>query len=183
MDMPGILLNHFSVAAFNEIYFQLNKRNAGSGRVHFANFFYPLDAIQNWNRLYGKNGFYQYQCVVPPNNARHAIAALLKEISQSGQGSFLAVLKTFGEKKTPGMLSFPRPGATLALDFPNRKQETLNLMSKLDLIVSEAGGALYPAKDARMSEALFRQSFPYWQEFARHVDARFNSDFWTRVSS
>jgi len=109
---------------------------------------------------------------------------LLDEVTRSGQASFLVVLKTFGEKASPGLLSFPGPGTTLALDLPNRGEKTLALMAlmgRLDAIVSEAGGGLYPAKDARMTAQLFRQSFPRWQEFAKEKDPGMNSDFWRRV--
>jgi FAD/FMN-containing dehydrogenase len=181
-DAPGFLLNRFSVAAFNEVYFRANKAKAGLSRQHYAPFFYPLDAIMNWNRLYGRRGMFQYQCVIAPNNARAAITSLLDEITHSGQASFLAVLKTFGDRESLGLLSFPRPGATLALDFPNRGPEASCLLSRLDAIVSEAKGALYPAKDGRFSAEMFRHSFPLWREFLEHKDPAMNSDFWRRVA-
>ncbi len=181
LDAPP-LLNGFTVGAFNEMYYRRNKAKAGASVQHYAPFFYPLDAIHNWNRLYGKRGMFQYQCVVPPGAARDAIASLLAEVTRSGQASFLAVLKTFGERASPGLLSFPRPGATLALDFPNRGKDTLALLSRLDAIVMEAGGALYPAKDGRIGPEAFRRSFPKWQEFLEHKDKCVNSDFWRRVA-
>ena len=181
-DAPALLLNQYSVASFNEVYFRANKAKAGISHQHYAAFFYPLDAILNWNRLYGQRGMFQYQCVIPPDNARAAIAALLNEITRSGQASFLAVLKTFGDRQSPGLLSFPRPGATLALDFPNRGSETLRLLSRLDAIVGHAGGALYPAKDGRLSAEMFRRSFPRWCEFLEYKDPGMNSDFWRRVA-
>lgn len=183
VDAPPFLLNRFSVAAFNEFYFRLNQGRAGQSRQHYAPFFYPLDAILNWNRLYGKRGMLQYQCVIPPGEACGAIACLLEEITRSGQASSLAVLKTFGERASPGLLSFPRPGATLALDFPNRGEETLRLMSLMDRIVSEAGGALYPAKDGRLSSDLFRLSFPRWRKFIDYKDPLMSSDLWRRVAA
>jgi L-gulonolactone oxidase len=124
----------------------------------------------------------QYQCVVPPESARAALPALLDEIARSGQASFLAVLKTFGEKVSPGLLSFPRPGATLALDFPFRGAPTLATLARLDSIVREAGGALYAAKDGRMSAEMFRLSYPRLEEFLPHKDPLMNSNFWRRVS-
>ena len=108
--------------------------------------------------------------------------ALLDEISRAGSASFLAVLKTFGSLPSPGIMSFPRPGATLALDFPNRGEKTLALMGRLDAIVREAGGALYPAKDGRMPADMFRRSYPRWETFAAHKDPMLNSDFWRRVA-
>jgi FAD/FMN-containing dehydrogenase len=181
-DAPAVLLNSFSVAAFNEIYFRANKMNSGRHVQHYAPFFFTLDAILNWNKLYGKRGMHQYQCVIPTREARAAISSLLDEITRSGQASFLAVLKTFGARASPGILSFPRPGATLALDFPNRGVETLRLLARLDAIVSEAEGALYPAKDGRVPPDVFRRSFPRWREFLEYKDPNMNSDFWRRVA-
>ena len=140
-----------TVGAFNNLYHRLNSAKAGTSRQHYAAFFYPLDAILEWNRLYGRRGMLQYQCVIPRGNERAAIGALLDVITASGQASFLAVLKTFGDLPSPGLLSFSRAGTTLALDFPYRGDVTLNLMAQLDTIVSEACGTLYPAKDGRMT--------------------------------
>jgi FAD/FMN-containing dehydrogenase len=149
--------------------------------VHYLPYFYPLDGIADWNRMYGPRGFLQHQCVLPPAQARDGIAALLGEIAGSGAGSFLAVLKEFGERPALGMLSFPRPGTTLALDFPNTGPAVFALLDRLDAIVDAAGGAVYPAKDARMSGASFRKAFPRWPEFQAHTDPRFSSGFWRRV--
>lgn len=117
---------------------------------------------------------------MPSEQQRVAVDALLKAISDSQEVSFLAVLKTFGDLASPGLLSFPRAGATLALDFPFRKERTLSLMARLDAIVAEVGGAVYPAKDGRVPPEMFRRSFPRWQELAK--DPAMNSDFWRRVS-
>ena len=168
-----------TVGAFNNLYHRLNSAKAGTSRQHYAAFFYPLDAMLDWNRLYGRRGMLQYQCVIPRGNERDAIGALLDVITASGQASFLAVLKTFGDLPSPGLLSFSRAGATLALDFPYRGEATLKLMARLDAIVSEAGGALYPAKDGRMTSELFRRSFPRWEQVVR--DTALSSDFWRRV--
>jgi hypothetical protein len=132
--------------------------------------------------MYGPRGFYQYQGVVPLNDAEPALNEMLARIGRSGMGSFLAVLKTFGDRPSPGMMSFPRPGATLALDFPNRGAPTLSLLESLDQITRSAGGAVYPAKDARMSAASFQQYFPEWRRFGEFVDPRFSSSFWRRVT-
>ena len=113
---------------------------------HLLPFFYPLDGISQWNRMYGPAGFVQYQCVLPPHAAADGIPALLQEIARSGQGSFLAVLKQFGTRPSLGMLSFPRPGTTLALDFPNTGEALWALLRRLDQIVDAAGGAQYPAR-------------------------------------
>jgi FAD/FMN-containing dehydrogenase len=110
------------------------------------------------------------------------VAALLQDIARSGQGSFLAVLKQFGDTPSRGMLSFPRPGTTLALDFPNSGPAVFQLLDRLDRIVDAAGGALYPAKDARMSAHSFQHAYPHWQAFSRFIDPRFSSGFWRRVT-
>ena len=180
-DPPVSLVNRLSLRSFNALYYRQPVKPQG-GLCHYAPYFYPLDAIQNWNRIYGYKGFYQYQCVLPPEVAREATAQLLGAIERSGQGSFLAVLKTFGSQPSVGMLSFARPGATLALDFPNLGDRTLNLFNRLDAIVSEAGGALYPAKDARMPASLFQSGFPSWEEFSNFIDPAFSSHFWQRVT-
>lgn len=144
-------------------------------------FFYPLDAIGHWNRMYGKAGVLQHQFVVPHDNAYDVVDAVLAETGGAGEGSFLGVLKTFGDLRSPGMMSFPRPGVTLALDFPMHGEKTLQMLNRLDKVVIEAGGALYPAKDARMSGETFRASFPRWEEFSRYIDPAFSSGFWRRV--
>jgi hypothetical protein len=122
----------------------------------------------------------QYQCVIPRDNQRDGIGAMLDVITSSGQASFLAVLKTFGDLVSPGLLSFPRAGATLALDFPFRGDATLKLLARLDAIVRESGGALYPAKDGRMPRDVFRDSFPRWEQLVK--DPAMSSDFWRRVA-
>jgi FAD/FMN-containing dehydrogenase len=152
-------------------------------REHFQSFFFPLDVLANWNRLYGPRGFYQYQCVIPGQAGQEMTAQLLETIARSGQGSFLAVLKQFGSLNSPGMLSFPRCGLTLALDFPNTGAPIERLFTELDEIVAAADGRLYPAKDARMPAELFRNSYPRWREFARYVDPVFSSGFWRRVTA
>jgi len=176
---PLSLINAASLAAFNAAYF--NRPLPQRRTTHCLPFFYPLDNLLHWNRVYGRRGFYQYQCAVPRGVERAAMAALLATIRASGQGSFLAVLKTFGDVAPKGMLSFPLPGANLALDFPNRGEPTLKLFERLDAIVSDAGGRLYPAKDARMPGTLFRQGYPRLQEFSQYVDPKFSSNFWRRV--
>lgn len=182
VDLPGFALNRLTVGAFNAAYYWSGRRKAGLATMPYGPFFYPLDAIGGWNRLYGKRGIYQYQSVVPPDVARHATHAMLQAISAAGEGAFLAVLKTFGDGPSPGMLSFPRAGTTLALDFPNRGASTLALMERLDAIVREAGGRLYPAKDGRIPAGMFQAGYPNWRDFARHVDPGFSSSFWRRVS-
>ncbi len=177
---PLSLINGLSLRAFNELYFR--RAREGHALTHYAPYFYPLDAIGEWNRIYGPRGFLQYQCVVPPASSAEAIAELLRRIAASGTGSFLAVLKVFGDRRPAGILSFARAGTTLALDFPNAGAATFALLDRLDDIVAAAGGAVYPAKDARMSGPRFRQYFPRWQEMLAHVDPQFSSGFWRRVT-
>jgi L-gulonolactone oxidase len=183
VDAPGLALNQLSIRAFNSIFHDLKTMKAGPYRTHYEPFLYPLDAIANWNRLYGAQGFYQYQCVLPPATAREATVELLKVIAASGQGSFLAVLKDLGPIAPVGLLSFPREGTTLALDFQNQGEKTLRLMSDLDRIVAAAGGRLYPAKDGRIPAEMFRAGFPNFQHFRAHVDPGLTSAFWKRVSA
>jgi FAD/FMN-containing dehydrogenase len=132
--------------------------------------------------VYGKRGFLQYQFVVPFEGGRESMREIIGRIRQSGAGSFLTVLKEFGEVKSPGMLSFPRPGLTLALDFAYAGEKTLRLLDELDAIVRHYDGAIYPAKDARMSAESFQQFYPRWQEFSQYIDPQFSSSFWRRVS-
>lgn len=162
---PISLVNRWTLRSVNTAYYQLQRWRAGKSLQHYEPFSYPLDGVLEWNRMYGPQGFYQYQSVVPPHAARDATQVMLHEIARSGEGSFLAVLKTFGQRGAPGMLSFSRPGTTLALDFPNRGARTEQLFQRLDAIVLEVGGALYPAKDARMPRRMFEVGYPRLHEF------------------
>ncbi len=181
--MPGLVLNPAMVGAFNALYWRRAPQAPARRMRPYEPVFYPLDAIGNWNRIYGRRGFHQYQCVVPDAAAREAVPALLRSIAAARQGSFLAVLKTLGDRASPGMLSFPMQGVTLALDFPNRGNPTYELLDRLDAITAEAGGRVYPAKDGRVSARDFQRGYPNWSRFARHVDPRFSSSFWRRVSA
>lgn len=172
---PISLVNGLSLKPFNAMYYQLQKMMRGFDVAHYEPFSYPLDNLQDWNRMYGPRGFYQYQSVVPRGVGQPAVQAMLDTIAASGEGSFLAVLKTFGNREAKGMLSFPQPGVTLALDFPNRGERTLQLFERLDAIVREAHGRLYTAKDARMPRDLFEAGYPRLSEFATHRDAGISS--------
>lgn len=182
-NAPNWMLNKLSIRAFNFAYYHHQRSKTASGLSHFAPFFYPLDAILAWNRIYGRRGFLQYQCVVPDDGGHTAIRSILEKIVAAGQGSFLSVLKIFGDTPSPGLLSFPRKGATLALDFPMRGASTLALLNELDVIVRQAGGGVYPAKDARMSPESFHIYYPRWQEFSQYIDPKFSSSFWRRVTA
>ena len=180
-DRTNGLLNPLTLKLFNLAYHGLGRLKAGRTVQHYEPFLYPLDAILHWNRLYGRGGFYQYQCVIPDAAGREPIRALLGEIAASGEGSFLAVLKRFGDLPSPGLLSFPEPGLTLALDFRNRDARTLALLARLDAIVGEARGRLYPAKDLRMPRALFAAGYPDLARFERQLDPACSSEFWEKM--
>ena len=180
---PSFLLNSWTIKLFNTLYFHSQPNRPVKALEQFTTFFFPLDGVHHWNRLYGSRGFLQYQCVIPPCDERDGIRELLNIIQHSKQGSFLAVLKRFGTIASPGLLSFPRPGTTLALDFPFLGDRTLSLLVKLDQIVRDSGGAVYPAKDARMSSSDFKAYFPRVHEFSTLKDPKFSSSFWRRVTA
>jgi L-gulonolactone oxidase len=178
---PSILLNPLSIRSFNAVYRRLAAHD-GIARVHYDKFFYPLDAIGSWNRLYGARGFYQFQCVVPMTGGADVVRHMLRTAAEARQGSFLVVLKTFGSLGSPGVLSFPREGVTLTLDFPNKGARTEALLSRLNAMAIDAGGRMYPAKDATMTDQQFQTSYPRWQEVERMRDPAIMSDFWRRVT-
>jgi len=178
---PVSLVNRLSLRPFNMAYFHLKKWRAGRAIAHYEPFFYPLDKLLEWNRIYGPRGFFQYQSVVPREVGHDAVQAMLREIARSGEGSFLAVLKTFGDRQPLGMMSFPQPGVTLALDFPNKGARTLRLFERLDAIVREAGGRIYPAKDARMPRDLFEAGYPRLNEFLPYRDPGISSEMSRRL--
>lgn len=180
-DAPNSLLNRATLSAFNALQYHRGFGKRAKSTVPYEPFFFPLDVIGDWNRLYGARGFLQYQCVVPEAPDGGAIRAILARVSGSGETAGLAVLKRFGPAVSPGLLSFPRPGLTLAVDLAFRGPRTLDLLDDLDRLVRDAGGAVYPAKDARMSAESFRLFFPAWERFAQQVDPGFSSSFWRRV--
>ena len=178
---PVSLVNRLSLRPFNMAYYHLKKWRAGRAVTHYEPFFYPLDNLLEWNRMYGPRGFFQYQSVVPRGVARDAVQSMLQEIARFGDGSFLAVLKTFGNRAPVGMLSFAQPGATLALDFPNHGEHTQKLFARLDAIVTEARGRIYLAKDARMPRALFEAGYPRLPEFLKYRDRGISSGLSRRL--
>jgi len=180
-ELPSWILNRFSVRAFNATYYAVHVAKKRRAIVAYDPFFYPLDSIRQWNLLYGRQGFLQYQCVIPEKNLE-AFEELLDRIARSGLGSFFVVLKQFGSAPPAGMLSFPRPGLTITLDFAMRGERTLGLLRSLDEVVEKSRGALYPAKDARMSPAVFETSFPNWRDFVAYKDPKMSSSFWRRVT-
>lgn len=178
---PVSLVNRLSLRPFNMAYYHLKKWRAGRAVTHYEPFFYPLDNLLEWNRMYGPRGFFQYQSVVPRGVARDAVQSMLQEIARFGDGSFLAVLKTFGNREPAGMLSFAQPGATLALDFPNHGERTQKLFARLDAIVAEARGRIYLAKDARMPRDLFEAGYPRLPEFLKYRDRGISSGLSRRL--
>jgi len=181
-DPPFSLVNSLSLRAFNTLYYHRQCKKEVANFVGYDPFFYPLDRLQQWNRMYGRAGFQQYQCVVPQQHGREVIRTIMQKIAKSGTGSFLAVLKQCGGLSSPGLLSFPLHGVSLALDFPQHDQANERLFRKLDALVHEAGGRLYPAKDAHMSASHFKQAYPQWESIEALRDPQLLSHFWKRVT-
>ncbi len=179
---PFNLLNRTTLKAFNEYYFRKEKPGETVTTVPWTSYFYPLDAIGAWNRLYGPRGLYQHQSVYPAERAPAITAQLMETARKAGHASFLTVLKRFGDIGSRGVLSFPRPGFTLTLDFANQGERTVKLLDALDSIVVEAGGAVNPYKDARMSPQGFEISFPSWRRLEALRDPALVSNFWKRTA-
>jgi len=164
------LLNRLSVSAFNELWYRKAPRSH-RGLESITGFFHPLDMVGSWNRLYGSAGFLQYQFVVP-FEAVDTLRTIVREVSASGQASFLAVLKRMGEQN-PGMLSFPTPGWTLTMDLPAGVPGLGTLLARLDGLVLDAGGRHYLAKDATATPSMVRAEYPRldeWLDVRRAVD-------------
>jgi decaprenylphospho-beta-D-ribofuranose 2-oxidase len=184
VEMPGILLNRLSVRAFNEIYYRRAPQGGRVRKLPMERFFHPLDAISHWNRMYGRNGFHQFQCVIPEKDGHKGIRRLLEDIAKSGAASFLAVLKTLGGEGK-GYLSFPMRGYTLALDFPARTRVAA-LLERLETIAVEHGGRVYLAKDSHVSADNFERMYPALPEFRKVLsevdpDGAFESDIARRL--
>jgi FAD/FMN-containing dehydrogenase len=170
-NLPSWVLNAFTVKAFNFLYYVKNVKREINNIVSYEPFFYPLDAILHWNRGYGKNGFVQYQFVLPLD-AKQGLIEILHRISGKGLGSFLAVLKVFGKQES--IISFPKEGYTLALDFPVRKG-LLEFLDELDKIVLQYGGRIYMSKDARMKPEILRGGYPGLDRF-KEIVRKYNPD-------
>lgn len=177
---PSWVLNRATVRAFNALYYWQGARGPGHSLVDWDSYFYPLDAILGWNKIYGRRGFAQFQCVIPLAQAEAGLRALLAAISAAGAGSFLAVLKRLGAQDSP--LSFPMAGYTLALDFPVTAK-TLALMQQLDAITYHYGGRIYLAKDSRISRDMFHQTEPRAAPFARYRQASGAAGAWASAQS
>ncbi len=182
-DWPGFALNPWSIRLFNSLYYA-RQGSRGEFREDYDTFFYPLDRFNDWNRMYGKRGFVQYQFVVPKEHAQKGVTKAIQMLSKSGRASFLAVLKRMGPP-SQGLLSFPMDGYTLALDIPLTNDLT-DFLKKLDDVVLEHGGRVYLAKDSRLPADTFRKMYPRLEEFLkvkRSVDPgnRFTSDLARRL--
>lgn len=167
---PGELLNPVTISAFNTLYYHRSPKTMAAQRMPYRPYFYPLDSLSDWNRMYGRKGFVQYQFMIPKTAGARAMKSVIETIAASGRGSFLAVLKTFGPGNAND-LSFPGEGWTLALDF-RYDHGVLELLDRLDQMVLDAGGRIYLTKDARLKAASFRRAYPQWEKFeatrARH---------------
>jgi FAD/FMN-containing dehydrogenase len=181
LELPGWALNGATVGVFNTLFFNKQMKHRVTALQDYEPFFYPLDAVLKWNKMYGKRGLLQFQYAIPWEHAREGTIAILHEVAKSGLASFLAVLKAFGDVPSPGMMSFPKPGITLALDFPIKPEKSFALFDRLAEMTYEFGGRLYPAKDARMTSPQFQAFYPQWQRFARYKDPALTSSFWERV--
>jgi FAD/FMN-containing dehydrogenase len=181
-EAPGFALNGATVGLFNTLFFHKQMKKSVTALQDYEPYFYPLDAVLKWNRMYGKRGLLQFQYVIPWEYAREGTEAILRAVANSGLASFLAVLKAFGDVPSPGLMSFPKPGITLALDFPIKPDKSFPLFHRLADMVREFGGRLYPAKDAAMTPSQFRTFYPQWERFARYKDPALTSSFWERVT-
>jgi len=168
VEMPGFAMNRVSIGLFNALYYHRLPFGGRERQVPVTQFLYPLDAIEDWNRLYGKRGFYQFQCALPEAESPVGMRKLMEAISDAGTGSFLAVLKSMG-KWGRGHLSFPIPGYTLALDFP-AKPGVIELLDRLERITLDHGGRIYLAKDGAMKAESFAQMYPKLDEFRAVLD-------------
>ncbi len=181
MEAPGFMLNKLTISAFNTVFFHKQLKAHVKTTQDYEPFFYPLDAVLKWNKMYGKRGLVQFQFAIPWEHAEEGTIAILKEITKSGLASFLAVLKTFGDVPSVGMMSFPLPGFMFALDFPIKPGITFPLMERLGDMTRDYGGRLYPAKDACMTPSQFQTYYPQWERFSRFKDPALTSSFWERV--
>lgn len=169
------------LSIFNETYFRGSPPGVSAKTVPSGKFFFPLDRIGRWNRLYGPRGLHQHQSVIPEKGAFEIVKSLLECTQKHRHGSFLTVLKRFGDVASPGFMSFPRAGYTLTLDFPDKGLKTLHLLQRLDEITLSAGGGINPYKDRRMSPETFKTSFPQWKLLEEMRDPALLSDFWRRT--
>lgn len=169
----SFFVNNIFIRIFNSFWYLRPLNNKVS---NILNFMHPLDGLQNWNNIYGRNGFYQFQCLIP-ENAEHKLLEILQYLSKNGIHSFMTVIKKLG-KPSHGLLSFPDIGWTLAVDIPNRKNKTIEIILQLNLMTAEAGGKVYLAKDSLLNESLFRTMYPKSSEFKNIKSIYDTSNYW-----
>jgi FAD/FMN-containing dehydrogenase len=177
-NLPSFTLNKWTIKIFNWLYYRKVKTKVSKQKTDIDSFFYPLDSIANWNRIYGKNGFTQYQFILPKELSYQGLQEILTKISDSNKGSFLAVLKLYG-KENANYLSFPMEGYSLALDF-KIEDNLFELLDQLDEIVAKYQGRIYLAKDARISKEQFEKGYPKIELFRKYrkenqMDIKFQS--------
>ena len=182
-DLPGWMLNGVSVKAFNALLYYKQPVKKVRKTVPFDPFFYPLDSIKNWNRMYGKRGFLQHQFVVPHAAAREAVTKVLQRVSRLRRGVVPCRAQDLRRQAVAGHDVVPAPRRDPGARLPSQGRKHPDLLDDLDRIVLDYEGAVYPAKDARMSPAVFEASFPHWRDFVPYIDERLSSGFWRRVTS
>ncbi|MGL4233705.1 MAG: FAD-binding oxidoreductase [Casimicrobium sp.] len=184
IDAPKWALGRFSAKAFNELYYRAQTMNTAKREtLPLWQFFFPLDAVTAWNRAYGKRGFVQYQFVVPRSAARETVPKILAHLRESDVASYLAVIKSFGDIASPGLMSFPMHGVTVALDVPAPNDRDRRALDRADAMIADVGGRVYPAKDARMSNVMFKRFYPQWEQLEAARDPMISSSFWRRVTA
>ena len=184
VDAPQWVLGRWSAKAFNAAYYRAQStRTAQRETIPLWQFFFPLDTVNAWNRTYGKRGFIQYQFVVPSEASREIVPQILAHLREANVASYLAVIKTFGALPSPGHMSFPMPGTTVALDIPAPNANDLRALDRADAMVADVAGRVYPAKDSRMSAAMYQRFFPQWRELEAMRDHAISSSFWRRVTA
>jgi len=182
LDLPVSPVKEASIRLVNSVVYLAHGKLSCPRLTDYDPFLFELDRIEGSNRLYGPGGFLQYHCVVPLECGKAVVEEMLGLTLTQGTPSSLGVLKAFGSLPSPGLLSFPRPGISFALDFPSHGPRVMRLLDEFDGILSSAGGAVYPAKDARMSPAAFKGYYPRWEALETLRDPRFSSTFWRRVT-
>lgn len=181
MGVPSVLINRLTSKAFNFLYYHRPKSKF-TGLEYFDDFHFPLDRIQNWNRLLGNRGFYQHHCMLPHDCAQEVFVEILTHVRRSSEVPMLAVIKTHGQETSPGLNSFCFKGYGLAIDFANRGISTFNFLQALNQLVTMKGGRMYPAKDQTMRAEEFKIGYPNWKMIERYRDPELTSAFWQRVS-
>lgn len=181
-DIGRAVMNRTTVSIGNVLRYNMQLKRKKFLQLSLNEFFHPLDGIVGWNRAYGSRGFFQYQFVVPDSQAgSFALRGILSELANQSIPPYLAVVKRFGTVASPGLMSFPMPGITIAIDIPNVGPQVLDALSNCDALLLECGGRVYPAKDARMSSSDFKRMYPQWEQLEQLRDPAFSSSFWRRM--